>query len=77
MRQGILEVDAGTLKNFLELLRKREEESTPTARETYPRRAVFVAPFTKTGASDNGVPVVTRRVRAGFAHGADLSSSTG
>lgn len=72
MTQGIFEVDAGTLENFLELLRKREEESKPTEDETCLRRAVFVAPLTRTSASDYGVPVVARRVRAGFAYGTDL-----
>lgn len=76
MTQGTFEVEAGTMEGFLDLLRAREEErgGPPAEGETLLRRAVFVAPLTATRTDGHGIPVVTRRVRAGFANGADLVS---
>lgn len=71
-QQGAFEIEAGTMERFLELLRIREEERVRSEDETLPRRAVFVAPIRHARADGTGIPVVTRRVRAAFAYGADL-----
>jgi hypothetical protein len=76
MAQGAFEVETGTMQRFLDLLRAREEQLAPAKDEPLPRRAVFVAPLTRTSTEGAGILVVTRRVRAGFAYGADLVSLT-
>lgn len=78
MTQGAFEVEAGTLERFLDLLRAREQErGGPSAEDgTLLRRAVFVAPLTKTSFEGAGIPVITRRVRADFAYGSDLVGLT-
>ncbi len=72
---GAFEIEAGTLERFLELLRSREEESG-SEEPALPRRAVFVAPLRHVRTFEHGIPVVTRRVRASFAYGADLVTLT-
>ncbi len=76
MIQGAFEVEAGTMERFLDLLRTREKERILAEDGPLPRRAVFVAPLTRTSTDGSGIPVITRRVRAGFAYGADLVSLT-
>ncbi len=72
---GVFEVEAGTTERFLELLKSREDERVPSEGETLPMRAVFVAPL-KHARVSGGIPIVTRRVRAAFAYGADLVTLT-
>jgi hypothetical protein len=73
---GVFQIEVGTTEGFLELLRSREEEESGTSRdEALPRRAVFVAPLKHARLSE-GIPLVTRRVRAAFAYGADLVTHT-
>jgi len=73
---GAFEVETGTLEWFLELLKCREEEPVPSeSRTTLLRRAIFVAPLKHARLSE-GIPIVTRRVRAAFAYGADLVTLT-
>lgn len=72
---GVFEVEAGTTERFLELLKSREDERVPSEGETLPRRAVFVAPLKHARLSE-GIPFVTRRVRAAFAYGPDLVTLT-
>lgn len=78
MTQGAFEVEAGTLERFLNLLRAREQERGGSSAEdgTLLKRAVFVAPLTKTSFEGAGIPVITRRVHAGFAYGSDLVGLT-
>ena len=69
---GVFEIEAGTMEAFLDLLRRREEERTPAEDAALPRRAVFVAPLRHARTTEEGIPIVTRRVRAAFAYGHDL-----
>ena len=72
---GVFQIEVGTMEGFLELLGSREEEGVPSVDDTLPRRAVFVAPLKHARLSE-GIPLVTRRVRAAFAYGLDLVTLT-
>ena len=72
---GAFEIEAGTLEQFLKLLKDREEECALSGAEILTRRAVFVAPLKHARLSE-GIPLVTRRVRAAFAYGEDLVTLT-
>ena len=72
---GVFQIEVGTMESFLELLGSREEEGVSSDDALLPRRAVFVAPL-KHARVSKGIPVVTRRVRAAFAYGADLVTLT-
>jgi hypothetical protein len=74
-RFGIFQIEVGTTEGFLELLGSREEEGVSSEDALLPRRAVFVAPLKHARLSE-GIPLVTRRVRAAFAYGADLVTLT-
>ena len=72
---GAFEIEAGTPEQFLKLLKDREEGRALSGAETLARRAVFVAPLGHARLSE-GIPLVTRRVRAAFAYGEDLVTLT-
>ena len=72
---GVFQIEVGTMEGFLELLGSREEEGGPSCDDALPRRAIFVAPLKHARLSE-GIPLVTRRVRAAFAYGADLVTLT-
>lgn len=72
---GVFQIEVGTMEGFLELLHRREEEDVSSGEDTLPRRAVFVAPL-KHARPSEGIPLVTRRVRAAFAYGGDLITLT-
>ena len=74
-RSGAFQIEVGTMDIFLELLGSREEESAPSEDALLPRHDVFVAPLKHARLSE-GIPLVTRRVRAAFAYGADLVTLT-
>lgn len=74
-RSGAFQIEVGTMEGFLELLGSREEEGVPSVNDTLPRRAVFVAPLKHARLSE-GIPLITRRVRAAFAYGGDLVTLT-
>lgn len=73
---GRFEIEAGTMESFLDLLTRREDERTPSEGETVPRRAVFVAPLRHARTTEEGIPIITRRVQAAFAYGRDLVTLT-
>ena len=73
---GRFEIEAGTMESFLDLLSRREDERIPSESESAPRRAVFVAPLRHARTTEEGIPIITRRVRAAFAHGRDLVTLT-
>ena len=72
---GVFQIEAGTMESFLDLLGSREEECGPSEIALLSRRAVFVAPLKHARLSE-GIPLVTRRVRATFAYGTDLVTLT-
>ena len=72
---GAFEIEAGTPERFLKLLKDREEERALSGAEILNKRAVFVAPLKHARVSE-GIPLVTRRVRAAFAYGEDLVTLT-
>ena len=76
MTQATFELEVGTMEQFLDLLRRRKEERILLEDDPLPRKAVFVAPLTRSRADQYGAPVVTRRVRASFAYGLDLVTLT-
>lgn len=73
---GRFEMEAGTMESFLDLLSRREDERTPSESETVPRRAIFMAPLRHARTTEEGIPIITRRVQAAFAHGRDLVTLT-
>jgi hypothetical protein len=72
---GVFQIEVGTMEGFLKLLGSREEEGGSSCDDALPRRAIFVAPLKHARLSE-GIPLVTRRVRAAFSYGADLVTLT-
>lgn len=70
--KGGFELDAGTVENFLALLKDHEQHRVAREDPTLTRTAVFVAPITLTKVGETGLPEVSRRVHASFAGGPDL-----